>query len=483
MDRFLDCLSSYATSLTIDDLPQEVVHEAKRRTIDLLGCAMGAYMAEPCKIARAHALEVTSDPGSTVLGTRHRSSPELATFSNGVMGRYLDYNDNAGGKDLKQGSHPSDNIPGVLAVAEYAGADPKPTLTAIVLAYEVQGRLGEAASLRARNLDHVFYVSLSSALAASKVLELSKEKTAHALALAAIPNVALRETRRGQLTMWKACAGPNAARNGVFAAMLARVGFTGPDQAFEGSYGVLNLVTGPMDTPSFAASGRPYKIMEAKLKYFPAESSTQCAIHAALELRKKLASVDDIQSIIVETFDLAIEQTADTPDKWHPTTRETADHSLPYVVAAALIDGTISLDHFKAERILDAKLHALMQKVEVRHNPNYTKEHPEADHTRVEVVTTSGMRYMKEVRYAKGHPKNPMTDDEVNHKFRTLTEPFLPEKQVGDILDCLWNLERVKHVRQVLNMFAIKGAARHRHRTSNPGRADHEPPISRLLNR
>ena len=151
MDRFLDCFSSYATSLTVDDLPQEVVHEAKRRTIDLLGCAMGAYMAEPCKIARAHALEVTSDPGSTILGTLHRSSPELATFSNGVTGRYLDYNDNAGGRDLKQGSHPSDNIPGVLAVAEYARADPKTTITAIVLAYEVQGRLGEAASLRARN--------------------------------------------------------------------------------------------------------------------------------------------------------------------------------------------------------------------------------------------------------------------------------------------------------------------------------------------
>lgn len=462
MDRFLDCLSSYATSLTIDDLPQEVVHEAKRRIIDLLGCAIGAYMAEPCKIARAHALEVTSNPGSTVLGTLYRSSPELATFSNGVMGRYLDYNDNAGGKDLKQGSHPSDNIPGVLAVAEYAGADPKTTITAVVLAYEVQGRLGEAASLRAKNLDHVFYVSLSSALAASKVLGLSKEKTAHALALAAMPNIALRETRRGQLSLWKACAGPNAARNGVFAAMLARRGFTGPGQAFEGNYGVLNLVTGPMEPPSFAGSGRPYKIMEAKLKYFPAESSTQCAIHAALDLRKELVSVDDVQSIIVDTFDLAIEQTADTPDKWHPTTRETADHSLPYVVAAALIDGTISLDHFREERILDPRLHALMQKVEVRHNPAYTKEHPEADHTRIELVTNAGMRHVREVLYAKGHPRNPMTDDEVNYKFQSLTKPFLPEKQMSDILNCLWNLERAKNLRQVLNMFAIKGAVGHR---------------------
>lgn len=456
MDRFLDSFSSYATSLTIDDLPYEVVHEAKRRIIDLLGCAMGAYMAEPCRIARAHALEVTSNPGSTILGTLHRSSPELAAFSNGVMGRYLDYNDNAGGRDLKQGGHPSDNIPAVFAVAEYVGADPKTAITATVLAYEVQGRLGEAASLRARSLDHVFYVSLSSALAACKVLGLSKEETAHALALAAIPNIALRETRRGQLTMWKAGAGPNAARNGVFAAILARRGFTGPAQAFEGNYGVLNLVTGPMDPPSFAGSGRPYKIMEAKLKYFPAEASTQSAIHAALDLRQKLMRVDDVQFVIVDTFDLAIEQTADTPDKWHPTSRETADHSLPYVVAAALVDGTVSLDHFKEERILDAKLHALMQKVEVRHNPDYTKEHPEADHTRVELVTNSGMRYVKEVRYAKGHPKNPMTDDEVNQKFQHLTRPFLPEKQISGILDCLWNLERVENLRQLLSMFVIK---------------------------
>ncbi|MBI2361107.1 MAG: MmgE/PrpD family protein, partial [Deltaproteobacteria bacterium] len=135
---------------------------------------------------------------------------------------------------------------------------------------------------------------------------------------------------------------------------------------------------------------------------------------------------------------------------------ETADHSLPYVVAAALVDGTVSLDHFKEERILDAKLHALMQKVEVRHNPDYTKEHPEADHTRVELVTNSGMRYVKEVRYAKGHPKNPMTDDEVNQKFQRLTRPFLPEKQISGILDCLWNLERVENLRQLLSMFVIK---------------------------
>ena len=150
MDRFLECLSSYGTSLKFEDLPQAVIHEAKRRTIDLLGCAIGAYLGEPCKMARLHSLEVSSNPGSTVLGTLHRSSPELATFTNGVMARYLDYNDNAGGKDIKEGGHPSDNIPAVLAVAEYAGADAKTAITAIVLAYEVQGRLGEAAKLRPR---------------------------------------------------------------------------------------------------------------------------------------------------------------------------------------------------------------------------------------------------------------------------------------------------------------------------------------------
>lgn len=455
MDRFLKFLSSYAFSLNFQSLPGEIVHEVKRRVIDSLGCAMGAFMEEPCKIARSCAREIGGNPGSTVLGTRHRSAPQLATFANGVMVRYLDYNDMGGGKGSKEAGHPSDNIPAVLASAEYAGADAKTAITAIALAYEVQGRFGDAASLRARGWDHVAYVALSSALGAGKTMGLNKEELAQAAALAATSNIPLRETRRGDLSMWKGCAASNAARNGVFAALLARKGLTGPPEAFEGAMGFLNQVTGPMELSSFGGDGRPFKILEFKLKYFPAEYHSQCAIQAALYLREAIESVEVIETILVDAYDTAVDIIADTPDKWHPTNRETADHSLPYIVAAALMDGTFGVDQFKDERIRDPRLQALIQKVEVRRNPEFTREFPEANRTRVEIVTTSGARYDREFRYAKGHPKNPMTDAEVETKFQALTDPVLTPGQRRDILDRLWHLEEAKDLGAVLDLFLV----------------------------
>ena len=455
MDRFLEFLGSYGASLNYKSLPAEVIHEVKRRVIDSLGCAMGAYTAEPCKISRVCALEVDSNPGSTVLGSGHRSAPQLAAFANGVMVRYLDYNDTGGGKTSKEPGHPSDNIPAVLASAEYAGADAKTAITAIALAYEVQGGFSDAASLRKRGWDHVAYVSVSSAIGAGKAMGLDKEELSQAAALAATSNIPLRETRRGELSMWKGCAASNAARNGVFAALLARKGLTGPPEAFEGALGFLNQVTGPMELSPFGGDGRPFKILEFRLKYFPAEYNSHCAIHAALELRKKIESVQEVEAVIVDTFDMAVDIIADTPDKWRPTNRETADHSLPFLVAAALSDGTIGADQFKEERIRDPGLQALMQKVEVRRNQEFTREYPEANRTRVELVVSSGARHAQEFRYAKGHPKNPMTDAEVEVKFQTLTEPVLSSRQRRAILARLWHLEEVKDLREVLALFVV----------------------------
>lgn len=452
MDRFLDTLSTYASSLTFEKLPAEVVHETKRRVVDALGCAMGAYMKEPAKIARAHAMEAIGDPGATVLGTLHSSPPELAAFANGVMVRYLDYNDTI--QNL-EGGHPSDNIPAMLAAAEYAGADGESAITAIVLAYEMQGCLGEVASLKDRGWDHVGYVAISSAVGAGKILGLSKDEIANATALAATPNNPLRQTRVGTLSMWKGCAAANACRNGLFAALMAHRGLTGPSEAFEGPQGYLKRVTGPMELPRFGGDGKPFKIQQAKMKYYPSDYEVQCAVNAALEIKKQLVSGEDIASVKVGTYQLGIDIAADTRDKWHPTTRETADHSLPYVLAVVFTDGYVWLDHFTEERIRDPKLHALMQKIEVHEDPECTADYPDANRFKIEVTTKSGTRHFAEVRYAKGHPKNPMSDSEVEAKFRRLAEPVLTPKQINAILDRLWHLEEVVDLRELLSLFVV----------------------------
>ena len=243
-----DRLAEYTKSLRYDDLPPAVVHEVKRRLLDSLGCAFGAWNAPPCRIARKLAQSVKLAHGATLWGTSHKTVPDLATFANGALVRYLDFNDTY---LAKEPAHPSDNIAAVLAVGEAARASGQLVIQAIALAYEVQCRLCDAASLRLRGWDHVTYGPFSSALAAAKVMKLSKAKTLQAINLAGVANIALRQTRVGDLSMWKACAFSNAARNGVFAAMLARQGMTGPAPIFEGEKGFMNLVSGPFDLPPF----------------------------------------------------------------------------------------------------------------------------------------------------------------------------------------------------------------------------------------
>src|SRR3989440_1026122 len=232
-------LARYATRLRFEDLPAAVVHEAERRVIDSFGTAVGAMDAEAYAVAKRCALRVQSDRPATLFGGG-TSSVEWATFVNGLLIRYLDYNDTY--LSLEP-AHPSDNLAPVLAVGEWAGKGGKDLIVATALAYEIQCRLCDASSLRKHGVDHVTYGAISSAVAACKLMKLDVTKITHTVGLAGVCNVALRQTRSGELSMWKGCAFANAARNGVFAATLAAEGLTGPAPIFEGDLGFMKLVT------------------------------------------------------------------------------------------------------------------------------------------------------------------------------------------------------------------------------------------------
>src|SRR6266446_4429854 len=238
-------LAEYACQLRYEDLPAPVVHETKRRFIDSFATAVGAMDAEAYAIARRCAQRERSQPDAGILGGG-RSSTEWATFVNGLLIRYLDYNDTY--LSLEP-AHPSDNLAPVLSVGEAVGAGGRDLITAAVLAYEIQCRLCDAASLRKHGYDHVTYGAISSAAAACKLLRLDAAKTTHAIGMAGVANTALRQTRTGELSMWKGCAFANAARNGVFAALLAADGMTGPAPIFEGKVGIMKLLTGPFELP------------------------------------------------------------------------------------------------------------------------------------------------------------------------------------------------------------------------------------------
>ena len=209
-------------------------------------------------------------------------------------------------------------------------------------------------------------VVLGAATAAGRLMELSVEQMEHAIAIAVTANVPTRQTRAGELSMWKGCAGPAAASSGVTAARLAQAGITGPTEAFEGRHGIFEQITGPFQiAPLGGEDGQPYAIERSTLKFFPAEGHAQVPIELALGLREQVA-VDDIEQLNVESYWMTYSEIGSEPAKWDPQTRETADHSLPYLLAAALTDGTITPSTFNQARILDPALRPLMARITVR---------------------------------------------------------------------------------------------------------------------
>lgn len=446
--------ANYAACLHYDDLPEATVHEAKRRLLDTLGCAMGAFGSPPATIARTLAVTISATDAATVIGTAHRSSPEMAAFANGVLFRYLDYNDTYLSKEP---AHPSDNLAAVLAVADARGSSGEDIIPAAVLAYEIQCRLCDAASIRARGWDHVTYGSFSTSLAAGKLLGLSEEQLVHAQALAGVPNNAMRQTRVGMLSEWKGCAFANASRNGVFAARLAELGMTGPSEVFEGEMGFMKQVSGPFEIGELGGKGVPFMIDGTYIKFYPAEYHSQSAIDAALALRREIPDIAQIERITIETFNAAVEIIGGEPEKWRPTTRETADHSLPYCVAAALKDGCLRLDSFDDAHLHDEALLALIQKIEVKADPELNKRYPEGIPNRITITLKDGRAFTNEVIFPRGHARNPMTDQEVEAKFRALAAPLLSEETIAEIIDRCWNLDRQAHIGELLRLFVVGG--------------------------
>ncbi len=442
-------LAEYACNLRFADLPVSVVHEVKRRFIDSFATAVGAMSAEAYAAARRCALRVQSDPGAGLLGGG-RSSTEWATFVNGLLIRYLDYNDTY--LSLEP-AHPSDNLAAVLAAGEAAGATGRDMIVAAVLAYEVQCRLCDAASLRRHGWDHVTYGAISSALAACKLLGLDVKRTTHAVGIAGVCNTALRQTRSGELSMWKGCAFANAARNGVFAALLAAEGLTGPAPIFEGDLGFMKLLTGPFELAPLGGDGRPFMIAQTYLKFWPAEYHSQSAIDAALQLRPEVGDVGKIQAIDIHTFDAAVDIIGKDPEKWRPKTRETADHSLPYCTAVALADGTVTDVQFEHARFTDPLLLDLVAKVKVHRDAALSARYPAGIPNRLTVTLADGRRLVREVEFPRGHARNPMTDAEVEAKFRALVEPRYGKERAMAILQACWELDRLGKAGDLVRLF------------------------------
>jgi 2-methylcitrate dehydratase len=448
MDRTTELLSRYAWQLTYQDLPPEVVHQVKRTLIDTLGCALGAFTAEPCVIARRLASRVTSSTPSRILGTTQESAPDMAGFANGVMVRYLDCNDSYFSPG---GGHPSDMIPAILAMADPVGCDGQTVITAIVLAYEVFCRLSDQVVVGDYGWDQGMFSVIGAASGAGKVMGLDRNAMEQAISLAIVPNLPLGVTRVGELSMWKGCAAACATRAGIFAAQLAQEGMTGPAGPFDGPRGLWDQAVGqPIGLEQFGGGPEPFRIAETSFKFFPSQIHTQGPIGLALELRSQVPAAQ-ISAIRIRTYRVAVRSAATDPQKWAPQTRETADHSIPYLVATALQDGAVTPASFTNERIQSPAVRQLMSKMTIEEDSEFTERFPEELTCRMEITNTSGQRCSAQTDYPKGHRQNPLGDAELEAKFRHLAADILPESQCRTALAQLWSMEQAPNLRALFD--------------------------------
>ena len=432
-------LASYTREFGSLGLPDVVIECVKNRFVDSLACVLGAYGSAPVKAAVAYA---ASQPGtaSSVFGAKVKTSPELAAFANGTMVRYLDYND--GYMGLEPG-HPSDNIPACLALAEVEGATGNELICAIALAYEIQMRLQDAASLNKRGWDHVNYINVAMAAAAAKLMKLDQMQTEHAINIALSGHLAMRQVRSGSLSDWKGCSAANAARNAIFSAQLARHGMTGPSPVFEGDMGFFNQVTGSfdLDTGRFGTSDNgDYAILRSLTKTFPTNGELHTAVWATLELKQQVPELKSISSILIETSEFNKRVLADNAEKWKPQTRETADHSLPYNVVRAMLDGDISLDSYSLEKITDPLAVALMEKVRVTEDAALSKLFPQHLANRVTVTLSTGEYYSSEVISGPGSVESPMSREAFEAKFRKMAARHISVEAQDQVLSFVSSL-------------------------------------------
>lgn len=448
-------LATFAEQASLDQMSPEALEQLKIRVLDTLGVAIGALDAEPTRAIRELIDDLEGDGGhgaATMIGGG-RTSPERAAFYNSALSRYLDFMDSY----LAEGetNHPSDNLGAVLAAAESVDASGADFLTALAVAYQIHTRLSDVAPVRDRGFDHTTQGAFAAGAAAAKALGLDAEKIANAAAMTGTANVALRVTRTGNLSHWKGLAYPHVAKEGTFYALLAARGITGPEEVFEGNKGFKQSVTGDFEIDWSAEDLE--SVRRTIIKKYNAEIHSQSALEAALELRSRDGfDVDRIREIRLRTFDVAhsIIGGGEEGDKRTIRTKEEADHSLPWMLAAALLDGELNPEQYAPERITADDVQQLMMKVVIEPDRELSARFPAEMPADLTITLDDGtVFHATESAYAGFHTE-PLDWAGARAKFDALTAPFTDERLRDRIAEIVHTLDTRDSVRELTAVLA-----------------------------
>ena len=392
----------------IDDLLKEraTKEELKKRIVDSLFVSYGARNSDAVKKSKDGLLPSSGRKNAPIYYDNRTAAVDVATYLNGCMTRYLDYNDTYLSKEAL---HPSDNVPPILSYAYSLDADGLEVIRALAASYQVVGAFADAFSIRDKGWDHVTYISISSAAGLGVLNNFEKSKFINNLNLAINNNISLRQTRAGELSMWKGCTAANAARNSVFAALLASEGFTGPSPIFEGEMGFFKQITGKIGIDL-----EKNRVVRTMIKNFPVEYHAMSAIEAALSIKDQMNG-EKIKSVKVDTFSVAHKIIVKDPEKLRPKTKETADHSLPYMIAYTLLYGAPDPSSFEPRYLNDKKILDVIDSTKFEVTKEFDSMYPEYLPVKISVKTDS-LEYEKEVTVPKGHFRNPYDWKDLENK-------------------------------------------------------------------
>ncbi len=447
-------IAEFALKLKYEDLPENVVNEVKRYLYDSVGCSYGGYHTKDVNILRDIYTEMGGKKEASVLGFGDKMPAVNATLVNSLMVRALDFNDIYWKEDP---SHPSDLIPAALAVGEMVDAPMQDIIVAIVLAYEFEQRLCEFAvpGVRERKWHHATLTQFVSPIVAGKLLGLDVDQMVMAIGINGSHNHTIGCPTAGKLTMMKNTVDPMAVQSGVFAALMAQKGYSGTEAVFEGKEGFMDVFGPDWDSSKLLSGlGDSFKILECSMKAFPSEALTHTHISATLNVvRSHNISFDQIEEVTVTTIARACDILFD-PHKYRPESRETADHSLPYCIAVALVDHQITTNSFSEEKLKDKRIWAVIDKIKGVASQEFEAMFPAKQPSKVVVKTTDGKEFSEYLEYPKGDPREPMTMDDLTAKFNALSDGLLSSERQTEVKDVIFACEEM-NVRDLMAKLVV----------------------------
>ena len=455
MEYITEKIADYAVNLKYEDISQEAIKEVKRFLLDSVGCAYGGSTTKDVNIFINYYKEMGGKEEASIFNSDLKFPNANATLLNSLMIRSLDYNDIYWEEDP---SHPSDIIPAALTPAEILGKSGKDLITAIILAYEFEMRMCEIAhpGIRERKWHHATLTAFVSPIVAGKIMGLSPEQIVYAIGISGSYHATYGAVTAGHLTMMKNTVDPLATQAGVIAAELAKRGYEGPAHVIDGKEGLAQtIVGGDWDIEGLVRDlGKGYRITRCSMKAFPTEALTHSPFTALLKIRKEHdIKNENIEEIIIKTVARAADILSD-PSKYNPTTRETADHSLPYCIAALILDEKLTTAQFTEGRINAPDMKDMIHRVKVLAEPRYEKMFPEKKPAGAIIKTKDGKTFEAEVDFPKGDYRNPLNNDELLAKFDSMVMEQISKEKRNKIVDMIWNLEEVDNVKDLMQVFS-----------------------------